>query len=159
MSLFKSPCLARQFLSVYGPIHEHCRPRRHLMPAAECWVYRAEAFALRQAPHATDLSARVRSVIEALLLDVLWRRTVLTGSHFDLRPINPERYARDLLKLDTVGRNSGLTLPGLYNVTMMRAIAKQRLRFEAVEALVSLRAQGQSCWAGTLTLLPHYHGW
>ena len=36
---FKSPGHAQRFLSVYGPISQHFRPRRHLLSAAE---YREE---------------------------------------------------------------------------------------------------------------------
>ena len=32
---FKSPEHAQQFLSPYGPISDHFRPRRHLLPASE----------------------------------------------------------------------------------------------------------------------------
>jgi len=32
---FKSPAHAQQFLSPYGPISDHFRPRRHLLPASE----------------------------------------------------------------------------------------------------------------------------
>ncbi|UKJ75966.1 hypothetical protein [Azospirillum brasilense] len=102
--------------------------------------------------------AGARSVIEAYHLDVLRRRTEPTGSSLDLRLIDPEGYARELIKLDTVGRISGLTLLRLYNVIMMRTSAKRRSRFGAVEAWVSLQAQGQSCWTDTLTLLTHYLG-
>ncbi|CAO3408525.1 hypothetical protein [Azospirillum largimobile] len=104
-------------------------------------------------------SAGVRSVIEAHHLDALWRRTGPTRCHLDLRPIDPDRYEAELLKLDTIGRISGLMLLGLYNATMMRVIAKRQLRFGAVEALVSLQAQEQSGWTDTMTLLSHYPGW
>jgi putative transposase len=39
MQRFKSPGHAQRFLSVYGPITSHFRPRRHLLPAP---VYRQE---------------------------------------------------------------------------------------------------------------------
>jgi putative transposase len=39
MQGFKSPGHAQRFLSAYGPIAQHCRPRRHLLSASE---YRAE---------------------------------------------------------------------------------------------------------------------
>jgi putative transposase len=39
MQGFKSPGHAQRFLSAYGPIAQHCRPRRHLLPAAK---YRRE---------------------------------------------------------------------------------------------------------------------
>jgi putative transposase len=39
MQRFKSPGHAQQFLSAYGPIVQHFRPRRHLLPAP---VYRQE---------------------------------------------------------------------------------------------------------------------
>ena len=39
MQRFKSPGHAQRFLSVYGPIFQHFRPRRHLMSASE---YREE---------------------------------------------------------------------------------------------------------------------
>src|SRR5713101_2405537 len=39
MQGFKSPGHAQRFLSAYGPIAQHFRPRRHLLPAAE---YREE---------------------------------------------------------------------------------------------------------------------
>jgi putative transposase len=32
---FKSPGHAQRFLSAYGPIAQHFRPRRHLLPASE----------------------------------------------------------------------------------------------------------------------------
>jgi putative transposase len=32
---FKSPEHAQQFLSPFGPISDHFRPRRHLLPAPE----------------------------------------------------------------------------------------------------------------------------
>lgn len=35
----KSPGYAQRFLAAYGPIAQHCRPRRHLLPAAK---YRQE---------------------------------------------------------------------------------------------------------------------
>jgi putative transposase len=36
MQRFKSPGHAQRFLSAYGPITSHFRPRRHLLPAPEC---------------------------------------------------------------------------------------------------------------------------
>jgi putative transposase len=39
MQGFKSPGQAQRFLSAYGPIAQHFRPRRHLLPAA---IYREE---------------------------------------------------------------------------------------------------------------------
>src|SRR5262245_50202012 len=39
MQGFKSPGHAQRFLSAYGPIAQHCRPRRHVLSAAE---YREE---------------------------------------------------------------------------------------------------------------------
>ncbi len=39
MQRFKSPGQAQRFLSAYGPITSHFRPRRHLLPARE---YRQE---------------------------------------------------------------------------------------------------------------------
>jgi len=36
---FKSPAHAQRFLSAYGPIAQHFRPRRHLLPAS---AYRQE---------------------------------------------------------------------------------------------------------------------
>jgi putative transposase len=35
MQGFKSPGHAQRFLSTYGPIAQHFRPRRHLLPAAK----------------------------------------------------------------------------------------------------------------------------
>ena len=35
MQRFKSPEQAQQFLSSFGPIHEHLKPRRHLMKATD----------------------------------------------------------------------------------------------------------------------------
>jgi putative transposase len=45
MQEFKSPGQVQQFLSAYGPIAQHFRPRRHLLPAS---VYRPE---MRQRLH------------------------------------------------------------------------------------------------------------
>ena len=39
MQRFKSPEQAQRFLAVFGPICNHFRPRRHLLPAAH---YRQE---------------------------------------------------------------------------------------------------------------------
>jgi putative transposase len=39
MQGFKSPGQAQRFRSAYGPIAQHCRPRRHLLPAP---IYRDE---------------------------------------------------------------------------------------------------------------------
>ena len=39
MQRFKSPGHAQRFLSAYGPITTHFRPRRHLLPAT---LYRQE---------------------------------------------------------------------------------------------------------------------
>ena len=39
MQRFKSPGQAQRFLATYGPIAQHFRPRRHLLPAK---VYRQE---------------------------------------------------------------------------------------------------------------------
>jgi putative transposase len=39
MQGFKSPRHAQRFLSAYGPIAQHFRPRRHLLPAP---IYRQE---------------------------------------------------------------------------------------------------------------------
>jgi putative transposase len=39
MQGFKSPGHAQRFLAAYGPIAQHCRPRRHLLPVP---VYRQE---------------------------------------------------------------------------------------------------------------------
>jgi putative transposase len=44
MKRFKSPRQAQQFLSAYGPIHQHSYPRRHGMSAAEYRAYRTNAF-------------------------------------------------------------------------------------------------------------------
>jgi putative transposase len=44
MKRFKSPRQAQQFLSAYGPIHQHSHPRRHGMSAAEYRAYRTNAF-------------------------------------------------------------------------------------------------------------------
>jgi putative transposase len=33
MQRFRSPGPAQRFLAAYGPIAQHCRPRRHLLPA------------------------------------------------------------------------------------------------------------------------------
>jgi putative transposase len=42
MQGFKSPGHAQRFLSAYGPISQHFRPRRHLLSASE---YRFESWA------------------------------------------------------------------------------------------------------------------
>ncbi len=42
---FKSPEHAQQFLSPYGPISNHFRPRRHLLSAEHYRQIRAERFA------------------------------------------------------------------------------------------------------------------
>ena len=48
MQRFKSPGQAQRFLSAHGPIHQHFRPRRHRMAAAEYRAARAQAFAVWQ---------------------------------------------------------------------------------------------------------------
>jgi len=45
MQGFKSPSHAQRFLSAYGPIAQHFRPRRHLLSASE---YRQEMGAIKQ---------------------------------------------------------------------------------------------------------------
>jgi len=46
MQRFKSPGQAQRFLSAHGPIHQHFRPRRHRMTAAEYRAARDQAFAV-----------------------------------------------------------------------------------------------------------------
>jgi len=46
MQRFKSPRQAQRFLSAHGPIHQHCRPPRHRMRAAEYRAHRAAALAV-----------------------------------------------------------------------------------------------------------------
>jgi putative transposase len=48
MQRFKSAGQAQRFLSAYGPIYQHFRPRRHQMSAAEYRVARAQAFGVWQ---------------------------------------------------------------------------------------------------------------
>jgi putative transposase len=44
MQRFKSPGHAQRFLSAYGPISQHFRPRRHLLPAGEYRRVMADRF-------------------------------------------------------------------------------------------------------------------
>ena len=44
MQRFKSPGHAQRFLSAYGPISPHFRPRRHLLPADEYRRVMADRF-------------------------------------------------------------------------------------------------------------------
>jgi putative transposase len=46
MQRFKSAGQAQRFLSAYGPISQHFRPRRHRITAAEYRAVRAQAFAV-----------------------------------------------------------------------------------------------------------------
>jgi putative transposase len=48
MQRFKSPEQAHQFLSPFGPIYEHFKPRRHLMKATEYRQIMVERFQIWQ---------------------------------------------------------------------------------------------------------------
>jgi putative transposase len=48
MQRFKSARQAQRFLSAYGPLYQHFRPRRHQMTAAEYRTARAQAFGVWQ---------------------------------------------------------------------------------------------------------------
>jgi putative transposase len=48
MQRFKAARQAQRFLSAYGPLYQHFRPRRHKMTAAEYRAARAQAFGLWQ---------------------------------------------------------------------------------------------------------------
>jgi putative transposase len=45
MRRFKSPGHAQRFLTAYGPIASHCRPRRHRLTAHDYRQHRSDAFA------------------------------------------------------------------------------------------------------------------
>jgi len=53
MRRFKSPGHAQRFLAAYGPIADHCRPRRHRLTADAYRATRAERFATWRAATAT----------------------------------------------------------------------------------------------------------
>lgn len=104
-------------------------------------------------------SAAAERIIERHGLSPLWRRCGRTGTHLDLRPIDLAAYARHLGRTDETRRIAALILLGLYNSTMLEAIAKRRLRIGAVGALGTLRRRDPATWADAMTLLSHYPGW
>lgn len=104
-------------------------------------------------------SAAVDRIIERHRLAPLWRRCGQSGTHLDLRPIDPAAYARDLARTDRTRRVSGVILLGLYRSMMLNNIAKRTLRIGAVDALGTLRREDPDTWADVVTLLSHYPGW
>jgi putative transposase len=57
MQGFKSAGHAQRFLSAYGPIAQHCRPRRHLFPASEYRLERQKRFQIWGEITATGMAA------------------------------------------------------------------------------------------------------
>ena len=74
---FKSPAHAQQFLAPFGPIGDHFRPRRHLLPAPQYHprcrpASRPGARSLASRPRPNGLEAPSDT---ALLACLLWRRS------------------------------------------------------------------------------------